>query len=149
MPLLLSALTESPGLPGAGGGDYPETVELAALQWRMAVEVYAAGVIPPSATVSAAGAALEPALVAAFQTMPVAPALEAAFLQFAVALGGGMAGFVPTPPAAPIGFEELFALPPPETREEGVLRVAMKIDVWMRTGIAALAAPPNTPQPWS
>ena len=45
-------------------------------------------------------------------------------------------------------FALLFAKPKPSTRQAGVDAVASALDAWMRTGSAALVAPPNTVQPW-
>jgi hypothetical protein len=97
----------------------------------------------------AAAAALEASLITAFTSPVAAPLMELAFAQFALTVGGGMAGFVPVAPPAPVGFALLFAMPPALTAAEGIARVAAKIDTWMRTGTAALAAPPGSPMVWS
>lgn len=151
MPLNPAALTDSPGIPGAGGRDCPETLADCAKAWADAMAAYVESIVPPSTTVAAAAATLETALIAAFQTPAAAPLMETAFTAFATSVGGGMvaAGFTGVPPATPVGFAALFILPPPQTREEGVARVAQKIDTWMRTGTAALIAPPNTVTPWA
>lgn len=151
MPLLLTALTASPGLPGVGERDYPSTVAAAAQEWASAVQAYAAGILPASTTVSAAATALEAALALAFTSSNCAALMDAAFQQFALTVASGQ---VPThtgvPPPAPVGFATVFAQqPPPSSRAAGVARVAAKIDAWMRTGIGTLILPPNTAVPWS
>ena len=150
MPLSLAALTTSPGLPGAGGRAYPDSAEQAAKEWADAVQVYAAGIVAPSATVAAARTALEAALLPAFRSTDAAALLEQAFKAFAVTVGGGMApAFVAVPPPGLIGFAELFKQSPPQSTAEGVARIAIRIDAWMRTGTAAVAMPPGPPVPWS
>jgi hypothetical protein len=138
------------GLPGAAGADYPSTLEACAKAWAGAVTAWAAGVVPPSATVAAAGTALEGALVAAFKAQSLT-AVDAALLAFAVQVGGGMApAFVAVPPAGPPGLAQLLAGARAETRQAGVEMVAAALDAWLRTGTATLAAPPNTLVPaWS
>lgn len=148
MPLLLSALTSSPGLPSPDGEPYPASTGLCVLEWALAVQAWATGIVPPSATVAAAAATLQTALLAAFSSASAAAAMEAAFLAFATTVGGGMAGYVPTPPPAPVGFASLFASNE-TTRAAGIAKVANALDAWMRTGLATLAVPPNTVVPWS
>lgn len=149
MPLSVPALLEA--LPGAAGRPGPASVADAAAQWAAAMQAYVAAIIPFSTTIEAATLVLEAGLATAFAARPAVALMESAFAQYAVALGGGMAGagFVATPPPAPVGFAALFAMGPAATREEGLQRLAAQIDVWMKTGIAALSAPPNTPQPWA
>jgi hypothetical protein len=115
------------------------------------MQAYVAAIVPFSTTIEAASLVLEAGLATAFGARPAVALMESAFTQYAVALGGGMAGagFVATPPPAPVGFALLFAMGPAATREEGLQRLATKIDVWARSGVAALVAPPNTPQPWA
>jgi hypothetical protein len=120
-----------------------------AAAWADAVASFATGIVPPSSTVAAAASALEGSLAAAFQTTNAAPLMEVAFLAFATAVGGGMAGYTPTPPAAPVGFATEFAAPFPADHGEAASNIASLIDTWMRTGIATLAVPPNTVLPWS
>ena len=150
MPLLLSALTSTPGLPGAGERDYPSTLADAARQWAAAVGAYAAGIAPPTTALAAAESALEAQLATAFAA-PHPGSLsqvEAAFTAFAAALALGMApAFVGTPPPGPVGFATLTGAP--QTRAEGTLAVATLIDTWFRTGLAAPVLPPSTPIPWS
>jgi len=153
MPLLLTALTVSPGIPGAAEKDYPTTLEMAAKEWATAMQAYVAGVIPPSVTVAAAASALEAALVGAFSagSTSCAGLMDAAFQQFAATIAGGQLPlYTGVPPPAPVGFATIFAQKPaPGTRTEGVARVATKIDAWMRTGIGILVLPPKSPLPWS
>lgn len=152
MPLDLSALKSSPGLPGAGGAAYPATRSACAQAWADAMESYAADIVPVSTTVAAAAAALATALDSAFgagSVSAVAAAMETAFAAFATSVGGGMAGYTPTPPATPVGFAALFAPPYPESRQDGVDAVADAIDAWLTTGTATLVAPPNTVLTWS
>ena len=75
--------------------------------------------------------------------------MESAFSTFAVTVGGGMAGFVPTPPPAPVGFASQFAGPKPATAAAASSAIASLIDTWMKTGLSTLVAPPNTVVPWS
>ena len=142
MPLNLAALTTTPGLPGAGSKPYPSSVMTAAQEWAAAMKAYVAAMVPPSTAVDAAATALEGALIAAFSMKPAAPSLEAAFAAFAATLSGGMAPAVPVVPPAPVGFADLFLMPPAATSLEGIARVAGKIDIWMRTGTAVF--PPAT-----
>jgi hypothetical protein len=151
MPLLITALTASPGLPGAAGRDYPLTVAECATEWADAVQAWAAGIVPPSATVSAAAQTLAAQLTGAFQAadpVSVLAAIEAAFAAFAATVGAGMAGYVPVPPVAPIGFAQLMATAA-QTRVEGVQKVASALDAWMRTGVSTLAVTPFTVVPWT
>ncbi|HET9954092.1 MAG TPA: hypothetical protein VFQ61_06295 [Polyangiaceae bacterium] len=127
----------------------PATSPECAHAWAEAVRSYAEGIVPPSAAVAGAAATLEGALASAFASPAAAPAMEAAFASFAATVGGGMAGFAPTPPAAPVGFAQLFAGPKPATHAAAASALAALIDTWLRLGIATLVAPPNTPTPWS
>lgn len=148
MPLLLTALTTSPGIPGAGGADYPTTRMECAQAWADAAEAWADGIVPVSTTVSAAAATLASALDAAFGSSTVAASMESAFLAFATTVGSGMAGYTPVPPPGPIGFATMF-LTNESTRQAGVNKVANALDTWMRTGTGTLIAPPNTVVPWN
>lgn len=151
MPLLLSALKTSPGLPGAGGADYPATRIACAQAWADAAQAWAAGIVPASTAVTAAAASLATALNSAFggaSSAAVASAMESAFLAFATAIGVGMAGYTPVPPPGPIGFSTLFATNA-STRQAGVDKVADALDTWMRTGSSTLIAPPNTVVDWT
>lgn len=130
-------------------GAAPPTYESCGKAWADAVGAYAVSVTPPSSTATAAAVQLGTALGGAF-AQPLAPAaMESAFTAFGAALGGGMAGYVPTPPPGPVGFATAFAEPMPETQREAAERMAGLVDTWMRTGIATLAVPPGTVVPWS
>ncbi len=151
MPLLLTALTESPGIPGAGGATYPATRLACAQAWADAAAAWASGIVPVSTAVSAAKAPLAAALDAAFGAPDPASTIsgiESAFAAFAASVGGGMAGYAPTPPPGPVGFAVLLTSPS-ATRQEGVAKVAAALTAWMSTGVGALVAPPNTAVPWS
>lgn len=119
--------------------------------WANAMQAYAAGIVPPSTTVSGAAATLASALTAPFGAPNAGAAMETAFAAFALTVGGGMAaaGFAATPPPSPVGFAALFSGPKPATHADAAQQIATAIDTWMRTGIATLIAPPNTPQPWA
>lgn len=146
MPLAIAALQS--GLLSVAS-DPPGGPTDCAAAWADAVSAWAAGIVPPSSAVAAAAGVLEGALASAFQTTNAAPLMESAFLTFATSVGGGMAGYVPTPPVAPIGFATEFAPPYPASHAEAAANIASLIDTWMRTGIATLAVPPNTVLPWS
>lgn len=126
----------------------PGSAADAAHAWARAVQAYFAGVTPPSTTVSAAAAALEPQLLAAFVSPAAPPLLEVALQAFALLVGTGMLpAFVAVPPPAPVGFA-LLAVPPfPPTQAIAVAAWTTKIDAWARTGTAtpALGGPPV---PW-
>lgn len=146
MPLALSALQS--GIENVAANP-PATAAQCAQAWADAVQAYAAGIVPPSATVAAAAAALAGGLASAFQSPAAAPGMEAAFAAFAGSLGGGMAGYVPTPPAGPVGFADQFAGPAPPSHAAAASAVAGRIDTWLRTGLSTLIAPPFTVVPWS
>lgn len=137
----LSSIAENPPPSSAACGQ----------AWANAVGAYAASVVPPSTTVSAATSTLAGALAGAFASPAAAPGMETAFLSFATTLGLGMAGagFTGAPPVAPVGFAPQFAGPKPLTHDAAAQTLATLIDTWMKTGIATLIAPPNTPQPWT
>jgi hypothetical protein len=99
--------------------------------------------------VTAAAEALEGQLAAAFASPNAIPDMESAFAAFAAAVGLGMAGWTPTPPAGPVGFAGQFGGPAPETHGAAAGAIASIIDTWMRTGSATLVAPPFTVAPWS
>lgn len=130
-------------------GDAPATYEGCAEAWADAVGTYAMSVTPPSTTVQAATATLAQALGAAFAQPLATAAMEAAFTAFGAAVGGGMTGYVPTPPPGPVGFTNAFASAMPQTQAEAAERMSALVDTWMRTGIATLAVPPGTVVPWS
>lgn len=119
-----------------------------AQQWADAMTQYAAAVVPPSLTVSAAGSALAASLVVAFATPAAAPGMESAFAAFAASVGAGMApAFVGAPPPRPVGFASQFLLPSP-THAAAAASIAALIDGWARSGTAtpALGGPPI---PWT
>jgi hypothetical protein len=137
----LEALFEAP----------PATVAACAAAWADAVSSYFAGVVPASTTVSAAQAPLAASLTSAFGNTVAAAtamAMEAAFLTFATSVGGGMAGFVGTPPPAPVGFAALFA-DKPATHADAATAYSDAIDTWAKTGVATLVAPPFTVTTWT
>lgn len=145
MPLNVTALRN--GLEQVASN--PPTGRLAcASAWANAVAAWATGIVPPSSTVVAARAALQTALAIAFSTTSAAAPMELAFTTFAATVGGGMAGYVPTPPPGSVGFASLFAVDR-TSHADAATAVANAIDAWMRTGIATLAVPPNTVVPWS
>ncbi len=127
----------------------PPTSAACAQAWAAAVQAYAAAIVPASATVTAAAATLASALSAAFQTPAAAPGMETAFAAFAATVGGGMAGYAPTPPPAPVGFATQFAGPFPATHADAASQVADLIHAWLTTGTGTLIAPPFTVVPWS
>lgn len=145
MALLLSALTA--GLESVAA-DPPATEALCAVDWADAVEAYAIGIVPPSTTVVAAAAVLSIALTAAFNLAAAAPAMETGFATFALAVGGGMAGFVSTPPPGIVGFVAQFAGPKPTTHAAAATAVGGIIDIWMRTG-SSVPTGGGPPIPWS
>lgn len=146
MPLALPALTS--GLQSLFASPPPDAASCANA-WGNAVSSWCAGIVPPSTTVSAAASTLTSALSSAFGTPDCAPAMESAFVAFAVTVGGGMVGYAPTPPPAPVGFAAQFSGPKPATATDAASQIASRIDTWMRTGIGTLIAPPNTPVPWN
>jgi hypothetical protein len=75
--------------------------------------------------------------------------METGFAAFAAAVGLGMAGYTPVPPAAPVGFATQFAGPKPETHAAAAQEIASLINDWLTTGSATLIAPPFTVVPWS
>lgn len=112
-------------------------------KWAQAVADYAAGIVPPSATVAAARSVLSGALAGAFASPAAAPIMESAFAAFALTVGGGQAGFVPVPPPRPVGFVALLAAPQP-THASAAAAMTALIDSWMRSGSStpAVGGPP-------
>jgi hypothetical protein len=127
----------------------PPSHAACAQAWASAVQAYASGIVPPSTTVAAAAAVLAGSLATAFQSSNAAPAMESAFAKFAGAVGLGMAGYVPTPPPGQVGFAAQFSGPKPATHAAAGEAIGGLIDMWMRTGLSTLAAPPGTVVPWS
>jgi len=148
MPLALPALTSQ--LQSLFANPPPDAAACAQA-WGNAMGAYASAVIPASTTVAAAASALSAALAGPFGAPNAAPAMESAFAQFALTVGGGMAaaGFAAVPPPAPVGFAPLFAGPKPASHADAAQSIAGQIDTWMKTGTATLVAPPNTLVPWT
>ena len=135
----LEALFEAP----------PHTAAGCAGLWAAAMLDYAADVVPPSTTVSAAAETLAGALTSAFGSPSAAPAVDAAFTAFAASVGLGMApAFAATPPASPLGIADLLLGSQP-THAAAAAAFAALIDEWFRTGSAQLVAPPFTVVVWS
>jgi hypothetical protein len=133
------ALCSSPGA----------TVADCAGLWAEAFVTYFAAVTPPSATVSAAGVALQGQLAAAFATPNAIPAMDLACTAFALAVGSGMApAFVAVPPPAPFGWALVLAPPYATSHAEAAQRVATALDTWARTGTATPSVG-GSPVPWS
>lgn len=130
-------------------GHAPDSYAACGVSWADAVGAYAASITPPSTTVAAATAALGLSLGDAFAKPLAMIDMEVSFAQFAVTLGGGMAGYVATPPPGLVGFATAFAAPVPTTHDEAATRISQLIDTWMRTGLATLAVPPGTVVPWA
>lgn len=147
MPLVISVLSNalasnfaSPAGDAAGCGQ----------QWADAVKAYAAGIVPPSTTLNAAASALAGALGSAFASPSAIGGMESAFAAFGASLALGMAPtFTGVPPAGPVGFASQFGGPAPTTHAAAASAIAGRIDAWMKTGSAALVAPPNTVTPWA
>jgi len=99
--------------------------------------------------VAPAAVTLASSLASAFSAPNAVPGMESAFSAFAAAVGLGMAGYAPTPPAGPVGFAPYFAGADATTHAQAASEIAALIDPWMKTGIATLIAPPNTVVPWS
>lgn len=100
------------------------------------MEAYAENVVPLSGSVSAARDALASALTTAFESEAAAPLMETAFAAFAQTVGGGMAGYVATPPPGPVGFAAQFLKPFPETHAEAGSAIADIVHNWMTSGTA-------------
>lgn len=118
-----------------------------AQEWADAMQAYATGIIPASSTVAAAAATLSGALSSAFALPSAATAFDTAFLAFATTVGGGMAGFTPVPPPAPLGIATLLGTTQ-ATHGAAAAAFATKIDTWMRTGTAT-PLPSGAPVNWS
>jgi len=127
----------------------PPTAAECAQAWSDAVGSYAAGIVPPSTTVSAAAAGLTASLQSAFESPSAAPAFDAAFTSFAATVGAGMLpAFAAVPPPAPLAVAAQLAVMQ-DTHAAGAAAFASLIDLWMKTGTATLVAPPNTPVVWT
>lgn len=122
-----------------------------AASWAEALGAYVLGIVPASLPVAQEGAkaALQGALTGAFSAAPGSgiALMETAFLQFATAIGAGMApAFVATPPIGPVGFASLTTAT--DKASVAATNLAALIDPWFRTGQAVpLAGGPAIP--WS
>jgi hypothetical protein len=123
----------------------PATEAECAAALGVAMGAYAAAIVPASTTVSVAAAAIPAALAGMSAPGAALAKLESALAAFALAVGGGMGAFVPTPPPGPVGFATLVGFP--GTHSAAAQAFADLIDTWMRTG---LGTPPFGPVvPWS
>jgi len=127
----------------------PPTREQCAQTWADAVQAYAVAILPASTTVTAAAAALSPALASAFATPLAGAGIDAAFAAFAATVGGGMLGYTPVPPVTPLGTALQFSGPKPATHAAAASQIGDLIHAWLTTGVSTLVAPPYTPQTWS
>ena len=131
----------------AGEVDVTASRLACAREWADAMQAYAADIVPPSTTVVAAAAALKGSLASAFALPSASTAVDAAFLAFATAIGGGMAGFTPAPPLAPLSVATLLGATA-ATHADAATSFASTIDVWMKTGTAT-PIPSGPPANWS
>lgn len=117
----------------------------AAAGWASAIQTLCAGIVPASTTVAAAAATLQGALAGFNAPDATAGKTDAAMTAFAATVGGGMAGYTPTPPPAPLGIS--FS----NTSDAQAAADAFidAVDTWLKTGSSTLIAPPNTVVPWS
>lgn len=123
--------------------DPPATTALCAAAWANAMRGYVTELTPPPthASITAATAALETALLSAFGTTAAAPPMEAAFTTLGAALGAGMApAFTATPPPDPVGYATRFTPPFPTTHSDAAQAMADAIHAWLTTGKAVPAA---------
>lgn len=157
MPLLLPALTSSPGLPGAGANTEIQFGNVVAQVWATAIQSYAAAIAPPSTTVAVAAVQLQSQLTPLFSTnhdqttiQVFAQSVDAAHLAFATTVGLGMAaaGFASIPPPVPLNFASLYAVSERPTGAVAAVDIATLIDLWMRTGIATNLIT-GVPLPWT
>lgn len=130
-------------------GDNPATARASAAQsWANAMQTYAATVVPPSTTVTAAAATLQTALQGAFSgdVSSILATMEVAFLAFATTVGGGMApAFVATPPPGPVGFSSLSNQ---SSASAAASAWADLINTWFITG-TAVPSGGGPSQPWA
>ncbi len=127
----------------------PATAAECAQAWADAMNAYAADIVPPSTTIAAAAASLVGALQSAFESPSAAAGVDAAFAAFATSVGGGMLPtFTGTPPSEPLNVASFLGTSR-STHAQAAADFATLVDAWMKTGIATLVAPPNTPQPWA
>lgn len=129
--------------------DPPATAADCAQAWASAIQGYASGIVPPSTTVATAASALVASLQSAFESPSAASAFDAALATFAATTGAGMLPlYTGTPPAAPLNVASLLSTTR-DTHAQAAADFTTLIDAWMKTGIATLVAPPNTPQLWA
>lgn len=122
--------------------------------WASAMNSYTAGIIPASATVSAAATALEAELLAAFDIWFTGNSLscdllETAFANFALLVGTGMLAasqYAAVPPPGLVGFCDIGTQ---STHSAAAATFADKIDTWMKTGTATKVIPPFDTVNWS
>jgi hypothetical protein len=126
----------------------PASRAACAKAWADAMQAYAAKIVPPSTTVPAAALVFASALTAAFGKTNSVADIESAFTVFATSVGGGMIGYAPVPPVAPVGFAALFSSAPP-THALAAQQLADLIHAWLITGTSALISPASPPAPWS
>lgn len=129
--------------------DPPPTAADCAQAWASAIQGYASGIVPASTTVAAAASALVASLQSAFESPSAGSSFDAALATFAATVGTGMLPlYTGTPPAAPLNITSLLSSPR-NTHAQAAADFTTWIDLWMKTGIGTLVAPPNTPQPWA
>lgn len=134
--------------PGSNSG-FPANGPDAANKWADVADALLQAVIPPSTTAAAGKAAFIGVLSAVDSNAPVGAALlEAAFLAYAAALGGGMAPlYTGAPPPAPIGLAGLFASTSDDADMVATSMAGMLVG-WAHTGIATMILPPFTVMTW-
>ena len=137
-----TAKTTLGNLFATGAGD--EATARAA--WAQAMEDLCTDIVPASTTVAAAAATLETALTG-FNAPGAAQALfDTALLAFVITVGGGMAGFTPTPPIAPTGL----TYPEEDDAQDAADAIIDTVHTWLQTGTAqAAGGPPPPPVNWS
>lgn len=128
---------------------FPQNQLQMANNWGNALQQYASGIIPPSATLAAAVTAFKN-LMATMNTSNGLVVFPQAFTTFALTLSTGMQpAFTATPPPAPISLTPVFSIPLQDgTNSTRISTMASIIDAWMRTGIAINNAS-GVSVPWS
>lgn len=138
---------DPPVVLGADGAvDEAGTKAACGARWGSIMGSYAAGITPPSTTVSAASTQLGSDMALVMDgNDPVSSAagVELAFATFAASVGAGMALAVPpftaTPPGGAVGFALQLATPQ-ETHAKAAAEFAALIHKWMGTGTAVPAS---------
>lgn len=117
---------------------FPPTLQGAAVNWGNAVAFYASTIVPVSATISAAQAAFVARLNQInLTTQNGQEMFHLAFIDFAVALAPGMAGFVAVPPVAILNLYPIFASTLNHQNVQAFANeFATTVDTWFRTGTA-------------